>query len=60
MTPPCTASPSAEQITAVKSYEFGLMLQELSSGTSNGGLARIVARDDEFFLLAVTRIPDRR
>ena len=47
-----------EQITALRSYRFGLKLQALASEADAGVPARVVAKDDEFILLAVTRMPD--
>ena len=47
-----------EQITAIKSYKFGLKLQQLVQAANTGETARIIARDDEYILLAITRLPD--
>ena len=53
-----TGHDPTEQITALRIYRFGLRLQELSTWATAGELARVVAKDDEFVLFAVTRLPD--
>jgi hypothetical protein len=53
-----TGHDPTEQITALRLYRFGLKLQKLSAWAAAGELARVVAKDDEFVLFAVTRLPD--
>jgi len=53
-----TGTNPLEQITAIKSYKFGLEMQELINKADDGLRARVIAKDDEFVLLDVTRLPD--
>ena len=47
-----------EQITAIKSYKFGLRLQEMVSLADAGVTARVIAKDDEYVLLDVRQLPE--